>query len=121
LSEKLLDVTESNIVNDNVLAPLTSVVLYVLLALNDGPAHGYAVMRAVAGTATGEPSMGPSTVYGTLQRLLQSGLVSVSRARGSQRKRYALTPAGHRALWSESARLVRLADLVRARNLVPDQ
>lgn len=113
--------TDGNIVNDNVLAPLTSVVLYVLLALNDGPAHGYAVMRAVAGTATGEPSMGPSTVYGTLQRLLQSGLVSVSRARGSQRKRYALTPAGHRALWSESARLVRLADLVRARNLVPDQ
>ncbi len=113
--------TESNIITAKVLAPLTSVVFYVLLALNDGPAHGYAVMRAVAGTATGEPPMGPSTVYGTLQRLCRRGLVSVSRVRGSQRKRYALTPVGHRALWSESARLVRLADLVRARNLVPDQ
>lgn len=118
--------TESNRHNNKVLAPLSSVVFYVLLALNEGPAHGYAIMRAVAGTATGEPPMGPSTVYGTLQRLFQRGLVTVSRARGgggggSQRKRYALTPAGHRALWAESARMVRLADLVRARQLVPDQ
>lgn len=106
---------------DNTLAPLTSVVFYVLLALDDGPAHGYAVMRAVAGTAAGEPPMGPSTVYGTLQRLSHRGLVSVSQAQeGSQRKRYALTPAGHRALWAESVRIARLADLVRARHLVSD-
>lgn len=112
--------TEAKIPNNKLLAPLTSVVFYVLLALNDGPAHGYAVMRSVAGTAAGEPPMGPSTVYGTLQRLFHRGLVSVSRARGSQRKRYALTPAGHRALWAESVRIARLADLVRARHLVSD-
>ena len=110
-----------NTIVPNALAPLTPVVFYVLLALDDGPAHGYAVMRAVAGTATGEQPMGPSTVYGTLQRLSHRGLVSVSKAQGSQRKRYALTPAGHKALWSESARIARLADLVRARQLVPDQ
>ena len=112
---------DANPITTIVLAPLTPVVFYVLLALDDGPAHGYSVMRAVAGTAAGEPPMGPSTVYGTLQRLSQRGLVSVSQAQGSQRKRYALTPAGHRALWSESARIARLADLVRARQLVPDQ
>ena len=112
---------DANTISTSVLAPLTPVVFYVLLALDDGPAHGYSVMRAVAGTAAGEPPMGPSTVYGTLQRLSQRGLVSVSQAQGSQRKRYALTPAGHRALWSESALVARLADLVRARQLVGDQ
>ena len=104
-----------------VLQPLTPVVFHVLLALNDGPAHGYAVMRAVAGSATGEPPMGPSTVYGTLERLSQRGLVSVSKADGSKRKRYSLTPAGHQGLWAESARLARLAELVRERGLVPKE
>lgn len=103
------------------LAPLTSIVFHVLLALNDGPAHGYAVMRAVAGTAAGEPPMGPSTVYGTLQRLAHRGLVSASKPQGSQRKLYALTPVGHRALWAESARIARLADLVRGRHLLPEE
>ena len=104
-----------------VLQPLTPVVFHVLLALNDGSAHGYAVMRAVAESATGEPPMGPSTVYGTLDRLSQRGLVSVSKADGSERKRYSLTPAGHQALWAESARLARLAELVQERGLVPKE
>ena len=107
--------------SSKLLQPLTPVVFHVLLALNDGPAHGYAVMRAVAGSATGEPAMGPSTVYGALERLSQRGLVGVSKADGSQRKRYTLTPAGHQALWAESARIARLAELVRARQLVPKE
>ena len=113
--------TDSNHLTDKVLLPLTSVVFHVLLALNDGPAHGYAVMRAVAGSAVEEPPMGPSTVYGTLQRLSQRGLVSGSKAHGSKRKRYSLTPAGHQALWAESARIARLAELVRRRRLVPEE
>lgn len=75
-------------------------------------------MGAVAACAPGEPRMGPSTVYGTLARLAEKGLVSVSRAGPSGRKRYALTPAGHRALWAESARIARLAGVVRDRRLV---
>jgi len=102
------------------LQPLTPAVFHILLALNEGPAHGYGVLRAVARTAEGEAPMGPSTVYGTLDRLVNRGLVSVSISKRSSRKRYALTPEGHRALWHESARLARLASLVRHRNLVEE-
>ncbi len=105
----------------NLLQPLTPVVFHVLLALNDGPAHGYAVMRAVAESAVGEPIMGPSTVYGALERLSRPDLVGVSKADKSQRKRYTLTPAGHQALWAEAARIARLAELVQARQLVPKE
>ncbi len=94
--------------SNKLLQPLTPVAFHVLLAL-------------VADSATGEPTMGPSTVYGALERLSQRGLVGVSKAGGSQRKRYTLTPAGHQALWAESARIARLAELVRERQLVPKE
>lgn len=103
---------------NNELQPLTSAVLHVLLALADGPQHGYAVMRSAAATAATEPPMGPSTIYGSLNRMVAAGLVSAAQASGRKSKRYSLTPAGHRALWAESARLCRLADLVRERRLV---
>ena len=89
------------------------------MALNDGPLHGYAVLKAAGLSSAPGPFMGPSTIYGTLARLVDRGFVEVSRrSRGGGRKRYSLTPAGHRALWAEAARIVRLADLVRERNLV---
>ncbi|MEE8060209.1 MAG: PadR family transcriptional regulator [Gemmatimonadales bacterium] len=112
--------TNVNDIKDNVIEPLTSAVLHVLLALADSPQHGYAVMRSAAQTAISEPSMGPSTIYGSLNRMVDAGLVSATRASGRKSKRYALTPAGHRALWAEAARICRLADLVRKRRLVDD-
>ena len=112
--------TNVNSIKDNVMEPLTSAVLHVLLALVDSPQHGYGVMQSVAETATSEPPMGPSTVYGSLSRMVDAGLVRVNRASGRRSKRYALTPAGHRALWAESARICSLADLVRERRLVND-
>lgn len=60
--------------------------------------------------------MGPGTVYGTLKRLEQSGHVRVTSG-GKRKRRYALTPLGHQALWAESGRLVRLASLVVERGL----
>ena len=59
--------------------PLTPVVLHVLLALADGPLHGYAVMKRVeedSGIA-----MGPGTVYGALQRLEEAGWIEEAGAR----------------------------------------
>jgi hypothetical protein len=47
--------------------PLTPAVFHVLLALSDGPLHGYAVMRQVE--AESHLVMGPGTVYGSLSRL----------------------------------------------------
>lgn len=100
--------------------PLTPAVFHVLVALADGPAHGYAIMKA-AEEAAGFV-MGPGTVYGTLSRLEESGLVEeTSGPRDArQRRRYwRMTAAGRAALRAESVRLAALADLVRAKKLVP--
>jgi DNA-binding PadR family transcriptional regulator len=100
-------------------APLTPAVFHILLALADGPRHGYAIMQAVE--ETGGPGLraGPGTIYGSLQRMEEAGLVREVASRGGARRRlFALQPEGRRALESESRRIVRLAHLVRARRLI---
>ncbi len=97
---------------------LTPAVFHVLLALADGPLHGYAIMQAVeesSGTA-----MGPGTVFGTLERLEASGLVKeLPTARSDRRRLFALEPAGREALKDEAKRLSRLTSLARAKRLLP--
>jgi DNA-binding PadR family transcriptional regulator len=103
-------------------APLTPAVFHILLALADGPRHGYGIMQAVENTAAGEPPMGPGTIYGSLQRMEEAGLVKELAARTDDRRRvFTLLPAGRRALAVEAERLARLAALVRAKRLIPDE
>lgn len=105
--------------------PLTPAVFHILLALADGPLHGYAIMRAVEAVAGAELRMGPGTIYGSLQRMEEAGLVAEVRAgaaeAGERRRTFTLLPTGRRALAEEAARLVRLSELVRAKRLVPGE
>ena len=102
--------------------PLTPAVFHILLALVDGPLHGYGIMQAVEITGSSEPAMGPGTIYGSLQRMEEAGLVKEVATRTDDRRRaFALQPAGRRALALEAERLSRLAALVRAKRLLPDE
>jgi DNA-binding PadR family transcriptional regulator len=101
------------------LVPLTPAVFHIMLALVDGPLHGYAIMQAVEAQAGPELCMGPGTIYGSLQRMEDAGLVREARPEGRERRRYALTPLGRKALQAEAVRLTRLADAVRAKRLTP--
>jgi DNA-binding PadR family transcriptional regulator len=101
-------------------APLTPAVFHILLALADGPRHGYAVMQAVEASADPGVRMGPGTIYGSLQRMEEAGLVKELASPDGRRRMFALQPAGRRALVAESGRLTRLANLVRARRLLPE-
>jgi DNA-binding PadR family transcriptional regulator len=102
--------------------PLTPAVFHILLALADGPLHGYAIMQAVELSAGSAVRMGPGTIYGSLQRMEAAGLVKeVGGAADDRRRMFALQPAGRRALMSEAERLSRLATLVRAKRLLPEK
>jgi DNA-binding PadR family transcriptional regulator len=102
--------------------PLTPAVFHILLALADGPLHGYAIMQSVEHTAGSEVRMGPGTIYGSLQRMEDAGLVRELSTRSDARRRvFALQPAGRRALLAESQRLSKLAALVRSKRLLPDE
>ena len=50
--------------------PLTPAVFHILLALADGPLHGYAIMQAVGRSAGASMPAGPGTIYGALQRMV---------------------------------------------------
>jgi len=101
--------------------PLTPAVFHILLALADGPLHGYGIMQAVELSAASEPPMGPGTIYGSLQRMEEAGLVKELSRSDDRRRVFALQPAGRRALAVEAERLVRLSELVRAWNLLTNE
>lgn len=104
--------------------PLTPAVFNILLALSDGEKHGYAIMLEVETNTDGEVKMGPGTLYGSIKRMLESGLIVESGERpdpqmDDQRRRYyRLTGAGQRALRSESERLERQVMVARMKNVL---
>lgn len=101
--------------------PLTPAVFHVLLALADGPLHGYAIMKR-AETESGL-TMGPGTVYGSLRRLCDAGWVKEGPDDDQDARRstsFRLTPSGRRALEGEARRITRIAGLEHVRRLAPE-
>jgi DNA-binding PadR family transcriptional regulator len=105
------------------LLPPTPVVFYVLLALTDGEKHGYAIMQETSSLSDGKFRMGPGTLYTTLQRLLDLGLIEeVDRSRStedSRRRYYRLMENGKLLLESELGRMESAVRLARRRKLSP--
>src|SRR5579859_1300239 len=106
-------------------APLTPAVFYILLALAEGERHGYAIMREVTQQSGGRMRLGPGTLYGSLRRLLEEGLIEETETRpdpaldDERRRYYRLTPVGRRVAEGEAARLDGLARAARQRGLLP--
>ncbi len=103
--------------------PLSPSAFHVLLALAEGPLHGYAVMQHLIDAGI---KVGPGTIYGALHRMQEAGWVEqagAEKARGplKQRQSYVLTAEGRAVLRHEAKRVVRAADLVRAHALLGDE
>lgn len=103
--------------------PLTPAVVHVLLALADGERHGYAILKDVQHQASSAFTLGPGTIYGTLQRLMESGWVEETDAPASatdaRRRYYRLTRDGREALRGEVGRLDALVRVARQRRVQP--
>jgi DNA-binding PadR family transcriptional regulator len=104
--------------------PLTPAVLHILLALGEGERHGYAIAQEVEHLSEGSMRMGPGTLYGSLQRMIASGLVEAAtprrgRADEDERRRYyRLTTLGRDVLRLELKRLNAVVSIARRRNLL---
>ena len=59
-------------------APLTPAVLHILLALSIKERHGYGIMKQVESDSQGKVKMGPGTLYGSLGRMIEAGLIRES-------------------------------------------
>lgn len=110
--------------------PLTPAVLHILLAVGDdrNGKHGYAVAQEVEELTEGQVAMGPGTLYGSIQRMLDAGLIedvprAQRRARTSdddgRRRYYRATPLGRRVLSLELARLAAIVSVARRKQLLP--
>ena len=108
------------------LLPLPTVTFHVLLALADGDRHGYAIIQDVEARTGGELRLGAGTLYRSMHRMLEQGLIVESnrrpaRALDDERRRYyRLTPFGTAVARAETRRLTQLVRLARARGLTPE-
>jgi DNA-binding PadR family transcriptional regulator len=106
------------------LDPLPATAFQILLSLVEGDLHGYAIMRQVAVQTDGRMRLGPGTLYGSIQTLLEGKMIEeVSRlgdARlGPERRRYyRLTSAGRKLLRFEAERLADLLRVARTRKIL---
>lgn len=103
------------------LLPLTPTVFHMLVALAEGPRHGYAVAQEVEDLTDGRVVLGPGTLYGSLQRMQDAGLIAETDNPGEdglhagRRRYYKMTPLGSAALQAESERLARTLSVAQAR------
>lgn len=93
--------------------PLLPAVFHILLALYDRERHGYGIMQRVKQDSQGAVHMSPGTIYGSLDRMIEAGLVVRSDTRHPRRIYYKLTALGQTAIRAESHRLSAVADLAR--------
>ena len=103
------------------LLPLPPAVLHFLIALGEDEKHGYAVMQDVADRTEGKVRMSPGTLYGSIRKMLDDGLIEESfRAGDDERRRfYRVTRFGRAVAAAEAARLTALLRHARLNGLVP--
>ena len=83
--------------------PLSETMLYILLSLKD-EMHGYGIMQNVKSLTEGRIEMGAGTVYQTLSKLENGGLI-VATDEKDRRKLYKITTVGVEILKEEKARI----------------
>jgi DNA-binding PadR family transcriptional regulator len=109
------------------LLPLAPASFHILLALAQEDLHGYAVMQEVEARTRGEIRLSAGTLYRTIHRLLEQGLVVELRERPApeeddeRRRYYRLTRLGRDVARAEATRLRGLVDMARECGLAPEE
>jgi DNA-binding PadR family transcriptional regulator len=107
------------------LLPLPPATFHILLALAAEERHGYAIIQDVASRTGGEVKLSAGTLYRSIQRMLEQGLIEESRRRPApadddeRRRYYLLTPFGAAVARAEARRLTQLVKLARASGFAP--
>jgi DNA-binding PadR family transcriptional regulator len=103
---------------------LSDLSFHVLLALGEGPSHGYAIGKAIEEQSGGRLDPTTGALYQTLRRLSEDGLIGEAdgpKDVDARRRYFSLTPSGRRAAATEAARLDALVRTARKRRLFPQR
>ena len=109
------------------LLPLPPAAFHILIALAEEDRHGYAIIQEVASRTRGEVKLGAGTLYRSIQRMLEQGLLVEARERPApehddeRRRYYRITPFGRDVAKAEARRLWHLVRLARASGCVTPQ
>jgi DNA-binding PadR family transcriptional regulator len=105
--------------------PLTPAVLHILLALSTQERHGYGIMKQAESDSGGKVRMGPGTLYGSIRRMAEAGLISESDKKidpnldDERRVYYGITALGQQTLAVELQRYRQVVAVARERSLLP--
>ena len=109
--------------NNKANAPLTPAVLHILLALSVKERHGYGIMKQVQADSQGKVTMGPGTLYGSLGRMMETGLIRESDKKrdpdmdDERRVYYKITSLGQHALAAELERYRKVVAIAKKKQL----
>ena len=107
------------------LLPLPAAAFHILLALALGDRHGYAIIQEVAASTRGELRLSAGTLYRSIQRMLEQGLIVEARERpepeedDERRRYYRITAFGEAVARAEARRLNQLVKLARQSGFAP--
>ena len=107
------------------LLPLHKDTFHILVSLAGHDRHGYSIMQDIAARTEGKIKLSPSTLYSSIRRLLETGLIEELDERpdpehdDERRRYYRLTTWGRKVATAEARRLERLLADARATGLVP--
>jgi len=107
------------------LLPLPPASFHILVSVADVDRHGYAIIQDIADRTGGRVRLGAGTLYRTIQRLLEDGLILETEERpepdedDERRRYYRITAFGRTVVRAEAERLADLVKLARASGLAP--
>ena len=107
------------------LLPLPPATFHILLALAGEDRHGYAIIQDVAARTQGEIKLSPGTLYRSIQRMQEQGLIVETRERplpeldDERRRYYRITSFGNRVAKAEAGRLMQLVKMARDKGFAP--
>ena len=107
------------------LLPLPAGTFHILMALAEGARHGYGIIQDVAARTEGALKLSAGTLYRSIQRMLEQGLIVETHERPApdqddeRRRYYRITRFGTIVARAEARRLTQLVRLARASGLVP--
>jgi DNA-binding PadR family transcriptional regulator len=97
------------------------------MALADEDRHGYAIIQDIAARTAGDVQMSAGTLYRSIQRMQEQGLIAEKRERPApeeddeRRRYYRITPFGLAVARAEAHRLSQMIKLARARGIAPER
>ena len=107
--------------------PLPAATFHILMALVEGDRHGYAIIQDVADRTRGDLRMSAGTLYRSLHRMVEQGLVFEAARRppkaldDERRRYYRISTFGKAVARAELGRLMALVRLARAQGLTPEE